>query len=268
MGGRVVTVRHGQVQEEKNHTERYAGVPGMNAICKHLSRDVQVRYETRVDSLERDGRRWRLCQDDVSELGSFDAVIISVPAAQTSQLLRAAPGLARQANAVAMAGCWSVMAAFRQPLDLDFAGAFVQDSELAWIARNSSKPERPRHPDSWVLHATPEWTAEFMEDAAENVCRVLLDSFWAATGVNPSETEFCTAHRWRFALPTEPLATSCLFDPSLRLGACGDWCGGPRVEGAFLSGMAAAGRVLGLLNETPGATMPSVGQQAFLFDVG
>ncbi|MEY3209703.1 MAG: hypothetical protein RIT28_184, partial [Pseudomonadota bacterium] len=28
-------------------------------------------------------------------------------------------------------------------------------------------------------------------------------------------------------------------------GACGDWCVGPRVEAAYLSGVAMAGRVLG-----------------------
>ena len=55
-----------------------------------------------------------------------------------------------------------------------------------------------------------------------------------------------TAHRWRFALPVNPLAEPCLFDPERALAACGDWAGGPRVEGAFLSGCAAAERLIEL----------------------
>ena len=42
----------------------------------------------------------------------------------------------------------------------------------------------------------------------------------------------------------EPLDDECLWDPAAGLGACGDWCGGPRIEGAFLSGMAMAGSLL------------------------
>jgi len=53
------------------------------------------------------------------------------------------------------------------------------------------------------------------------------------------------AHRWRYAQAAEALDLGCLWDGELGLGVCGDWCQGSRVEGAFLSGMAAAGRVLG-----------------------
>jgi|GEM_PF-5425727 predicted NAD/FAD-dependent oxidoreductase len=75
----------------------------------------------------------------------------------------------------------------------------------------------------------------------------MLKAFWQVVGLPPKSAQFSAAHRWRFALPPDPLAESCLFESEMKVGACGDWCAGPRVEGAFLSGMSAASRVLGLL---------------------
>lgn len=47
-----------------------------------------------------------------------------------------------------------------------------------------------------------------------------------------------------YAQPREPLPESYLIDLESRIGACGDWCGGPRVEGAFLSGLALGSAVV------------------------
>jgi len=65
-------------------------------------------------------------------------------------------------------------------------------------------------------------------------------------GVRATIPSYVVAHRWRYALPTEPLPDRYLFDGDLNIGACGDWCAGPRVEGAFLSGVALAERLLAL----------------------
>ena len=54
-----------------------------------------------------------------------------------------------------------------------------------------------------------------------------------------------SAGRWGYALPGEREGQDCLWDGPLRVAACGDWCRGGRIEGAFLSGLAAAGRILG-----------------------
>ncbi len=244
--GRIVVLDHGAVTAEKAGTPRYVGVPTMNRICQHLADDLEVRLETQVAPLERRQETWNLSTVDGSSLGEFDAVIVSAPAGQTAQLLRTVPTLAGQAGSTKMHGCWAVMLALEEPLPRDYAGAFVDDSPLAWIARDGRKPGREPAHDTWVLHASSTWTEAHFEDSAPEIIDQLATAFWEATGVAAIPLCPAAAHRWRFALPPEPLADPCLFDAALSVAACGDWCGGPRVEGAFLSGMAAAGRLLGL----------------------
>jgi predicted NAD/FAD-dependent oxidoreductase len=252
--GRIVTLVKGRVEPKTSTTPRFVGVPGMNAVCKHLATDLDVEFETRVATPDRVQGLWGLADDRGRSLGQFDYVISSAPAPQSAELLAAAPELQRQAGQTRMRGCWAAMLALNAPLELPFEGAFVHHSPLSWIARSDTKPQRgncatatDRHQECWVLHASPDWTEQFLEAADDVVLEALLAAFWQATGVAPRRADFATAHRWRYAIPPQPLEAKCLFDAHLQIGACGDWCGGPRVEGAFLSGMAMAERLLATL---------------------
>jgi len=244
--GALAVLRDGQIKLKHDATERWVGVPGMSAVCRRLAADLDVTYGSRIVQLERRDNRWRLGTNDGADAGRFDAVVVSAPAPQTAALLAApAAQLAARADEVEMAPCWAVMVSYSKALELGFDGAFVEDSPLGWIARNRSKPGRPPR-EAWVLHASPEWSREHLELDQEIAAQWLTDAFRDAVGHDLPSPTFLTAHRWRFALPENPLSDPCLFDPDLAIAACGDWAGGPRVEGAFLSGCAAAQRVLEL----------------------
>ena len=133
----------------------------------------------------------------------------------------------------------TVMVSFAERLDVAFGGAFVSRSPLAWVARNVSKPGRPKG-ECWVLHATPEWSAEQLEASPEHVAEQLLSAFADALGRALPPVAFRSAHRWRFARTADPLGASHLWDGELGLGVCGDWTHGSRVEDAYTSGEALA----------------------------
>lgn len=246
--GRIVTLEGGRVGDDKSGTERFVGVPGMNAICRHLATDLEVSLETRVAALDVEDGAWHLASSGGDDLGRYDALVVSAPAPQSRELLASvAPALAARAGQPPMAPCWAVMASFSDSPDLGFDGAFVHDSPLSWVAHNSSKPGRGRG-ETWVLHGSPDWSEANLDLEASAVSELLFEAFGQAVGGLAATPTRLAAHRWRFALPTEPLPDPCLFDSDLRLAVCGDWCGGPRVEGAFLSGCAAADRLLALLS--------------------
>jgi predicted NAD/FAD-dependent oxidoreductase len=157
-------------------------------------------------------------------------------------LLGAAPRLADRLKDVGISPCWAALLGFDERLDLAFDSAWASDSPIGWLARNNSKPGRDQA-ESWVLHATREWSEDNLEDEADTILPRLCEAFGVLTGLSVTPA-FRAAHRWRHALAHRPLGEAFLLDEDQRLGVCGDWCLAGRVEAAFQSGTALAGRIL------------------------
>jgi predicted NAD/FAD-dependent oxidoreductase len=206
---------------------------------------LDISYNTTVRRIESTGAHLRLISDSGRDLGSFSAAVVATPPEQASSLLVESRALLEKVQSVKMLPTWAILAVFEQELDVELDAAFVHDSPLSWVARNNSKPGRSGH-ECWVLHGSNEWSALHLEEDEEEISGALLQAFFEAIGSKSIQPIFVKAHRWRFALAEKPLEVGCLWDSELRLGACGDWCQMSRVEGGFLSGMAMAGRVLGL----------------------
>ncbi len=231
-------------QPAKTGVRRWVGVPGMSALGAHLAQDLRVQLQTQVAHVQREGKQWRLVADSGADLGAFDCVLVCVPSPQAVALLNAiAPALAQEAATSVLHPTWATMLVLEQQPDFQFDGAFLNDDPvLSWISRDTSKPLRFSD-EAWVLHASRSWSSDHLEDDAEQVTDTMVSAFARAIGsaVTPIHR---VGHRWRYALPDPVTSDTALFDAAQLLGAAGDWCGGPRVEGALLSGMALAGRVL------------------------
>jgi predicted NAD/FAD-dependent oxidoreductase len=231
--------------EAVEHIGRFVGVPNMETVAIHMARGLDVRLAAQVTQLERRGGRWMLHGPDGAELDpdGFDLVVLAMPSATAVPLLRDAPDLAQRAAAVSWDSCWAVMLALARPSGIEFDAAFVSDDPiLGWIGRESSKPQRAPlrgAAETWILHAHPAWSRAYLEMSPSDAARWMQRAFAARMG-RPLIQATVAAHRWRLALPVNPLPEKFLFDASQAIGLAGDWCGGPRVEGAYLSGLALA----------------------------
>lgn len=240
--------------EHASDLVRLVGVPGMNAVVKRMLLDVDVRFGVEVKGLTRDGSRWRLLDAAGHALGEFEVAVVATPAPQAAALIDPSSySLAsRVRDEVVTAPCWAVMAHFAELSGVTWDGCVSRVGPLAQLIKNSSKPERgTEHGETFVLQASAEWSRANLELTPETVVPMLMDAFFATTGVQRREPTFAKAHRWRYALTEKPLGEPCLWDAGLQLAVCGDWCLGARVESAFLSGTAAAGRI----NALPGGPL-------------
>ncbi len=224
---------------------RIVGAPGMNAAPKAISRGLDVHGSTRIDTLIRDENHWVLQADGGAQLGPFDTAVIATPAEQVEGLVVAhSPAFAAQAAAACTAPCWAGLFAYDAPTVTPFTALrFADHPVLAFIACDSDKPGRNSDMACWVAHARADWSKQNLERTPEDIAPILREALEAYFDPAP-EPFVAQAHRWRYAQVERPAETPFAWDPELRLGLCGDWRIGPRVEAAWLSGHHLAGAIL------------------------
>ncbi len=160
-----------------------------------------------------------------------------MPAPAAAALAAARTRLAARVGSVTMAPCWAALVAFDTAFEGVPDAGFADDPVLAWHARNSSKPGRGP-PETFVLHATADWSRVEFDQLAHTIQRALLDRLSERFGRASPRTIVADAHRWRHARVEVALGEDCLYDPQARIGFCGDWCLDARAEAAWLSGRA------------------------------
>jgi predicted NAD/FAD-dependent oxidoreductase len=215
-------------------TEHFVGTPRMSAPATLLASTLALHIGVQISALQRDQAGWRLHVQGEGPLERcFDAVVLALPAPQAATLLRdVAQQPAALAAEVAMAGCWAMLLQYASPLALGFDAALVHRGPLRWAARDNAKPGRDGS-ESWVLHASAEWSEAHIELDADGVAALLLPAFAELGGPAPQQWR---AHRWRYASTVQERKEGCIWDAGQELGLCGDWLNGGTVEAAWLSG--------------------------------
>lgn len=227
---------------------RYCGIAGMNAIARHLAKPLNVQVNAKVERLRINRNQWRLTLGDGGERIA-DALILTPPVPQSLALLDASdialPDEARvELESIVYAPCFAVMAVMDLPVRLPEPGAIQLNQEpITWIADNYRKGISP---DAFTvtIHAGPEFTRQHWETDAETVAKKLLHAAgeWLRAPVKSWQV-----HRWLYSQPQITHPESCLLvNGDAPLVFAGDAFGAPRVEGAALSGIAAAEALLSI----------------------
>jgi len=229
---------------------RYRGAQGMASIPKHLAEGLDVRPGERVVRVDRTGDGWTVaCESGLVALGG--AVLLTAPVPQSLALAESGnyvlpEGARRQLEGVSYDPCLAVMALLEgvSPVP-EPGGVQIKGEPLDWIGDNATKgiSDRP----ALTIHAGPQWSREHYNDDEADVTRALLDLAGQRLGAGLAAAAVETSlARWRYSWVASQHEEPCLAaseDPPLAF--CGDGFGQPKVEGAALSGLAAADRLLG-----------------------
>ncbi len=222
---------------------RYCGARGMGALAEYLARGLDLRCDQLVYAVFERASGWTVRLDDGSELAA-DAVVATCPRPQALSVSITA-GIEWPADlqfdyqpTVALLVVLDGPSAVPSPggvQDADDTFSFVADNAVKGISRVPAL----------TLHASGAWSAARFGDAADAVRADLLAA--AARWIGKARVVASQLKKWRFAAPLEvwPERFVLLGDRPGPLVLAGDAYGGPRVEGAYLSGLAAADAVHG-----------------------
>ena len=95
-------------------------------------------------------------------------------------------------------------------------------------------------PAAVTIHASPEFSLTNYGRHEAEIAAMLLPRVQSLLGARVVST---ILHRWKFSEPKTTHSERCVWLPDLALGFAGDAFGGPKIEGAALSGLALAARV-------------------------
>jgi predicted NAD/FAD-dependent oxidoreductase len=232
-------------QNEDGHP-RYRGSESMTSVPEHLARGLDVRTGERVVEVNvRDGA-WEARTGSGSRVDGA-ALLLTAPVPQSLALFKGGsvlPGEARRLEEISYSPCLALMALLDGPSGVpEPGGVQIKGEPLDWISDNQRKgiSEAP----ALTIHAGPEWSREHFEADETWVAASLLAFAGAQLGTDLSSRSVETSlARWRYSWVTQPHPEPCFVareDPPLLFA--GDAFGPSKVEGAALSGLAAADRL-------------------------
>jgi renalase len=226
---------------------RYVATAGMNALAKQLASGLDVRCGQLVFALRPgdDGASWSVALDDGTSVPAR-GVIITAPLPQSFSLMVTSgvtlPEALMRTDYDRTLGLLMVL---DRASAVPVPGGLQQPTpEIAFVADNRAKgiSELP----ALTLHASPAWSlAHWDIDAAEVEAALFeLSRPWLGDALVLSQQ----VKRWRFATPQSLWPDPCWVAPEgpAPLVLAGDAFAGPRMEGAALSGWAAAQALLSL----------------------
>ena len=229
---------------------RFRGSKGMSSVPGHLACGLDVRTGERVVEVNVRAGAWEVhTESGTSEAGG--ALLLTAPVPQSLALVE--PGNAKlpdearhELENISYAPCLALMVLLDGQTGVpEPGGVQVKGEPLDWIGDNQRKgiSEAP----GVTIHAGPEWSREHFEAGEAEVTALLLAFAGEQLASDLSSRVVETSlTRWRRSWVTQPHPGPCLVaseEPSLLFA--GDAFGETKVEGAALSGLAAANHLLG-----------------------
>jgi predicted NAD/FAD-dependent oxidoreductase len=218
----------------------------MNAIARQLAEGLDIVREAKVVEASRLGDAWQVAVENQSNRRAR-TLVLTAPVPQSLALLQAGnTALPSELSAdlvrLTYHPCIALLLLLDGPSAVPAEGvAYDGDGPVRWIADNTRKGVAPHVPAAVTVHLGRSFSAAHYTAAETDLLPHVMPTLGPLLG---SAIKQVTVHRWKFSEPVTCHHEACVWRPEIGLGLAGDAFGGPKVEGAALSALALADRIL------------------------
>ncbi|GAC1644681.1 MAG: FAD-dependent oxidoreductase [Ktedonobacteraceae bacterium] len=233
--------------QEGDHTQNaeakwtYRG--GITTLARLMAADLSIHFETRIARVHQSPRGWQLFTTTDQDAGTYDRLLITVPASQAVALLQASSfnanlqrDILAQLERARYSQLLSISLGYHTHVRVRPYYALVNTDKshaISWLAWEHEKaPERvPAGGSMLIVQMAPGYSQEHSADAPES----LVADVSARTATLIAEElpvpAFTDVQFWRYALPTERANAQALNTLTLPHGLA--FCGDAFVGGRF-----------------------------------
>ena len=222
--------------EKKPHSIKYIGKKANNDICKYNLRGIKKTFASQITKINFKDNYWEIKIKDGSNY-QFKYLVLTCPFPQLKKIARKYLDRKILNLNVNMQPNMTVMVAFKNQKNLPISSIKFDDDTLAWAANENSKNRFRSNTNLWTLQATLKWSKKTINKYKNNslIMKQLVSRFIKLTGFDKSKIIHTGAHGWKYSYNFEKTTLLSYWNNKYKLGVCGDWFNGPKVENAWLS---------------------------------
>ena len=222
-------------KENKKHI-KLIGYKGNNDISKYLLKGINCYFQKELTNINYIKKKWILIFSDGNKK-IYSNLILTCPFPQVKKLTKNVIKHSFLKQKIKMEANITVMISFDKKIN-QISSYFFDDKILSWAANENSKKRFKTKENLWTLQSTCKWANKKISknrDYKNINSQILINKFFELTKNKKIKLNNIINHGWKYSFNSKPFNIRSYWNPSMKIGVCGDWFVGPRLESGWIS---------------------------------